>query len=424
MAEKPTEMTYAGELAKVISEPDVGGKLGFDAEVEKKTPSGRSDVILYYNGSPVCVIEVKGPDKQLSDPGLNAQALRYAEWYRVNRGLRFYALHNMRYLKLFRYEDERQPTLLDYIEEVARWAPVSEFPFEIMGWVKSIDDYKAITSNEARENLRRFLLNFRELLEGKLIDLSGEVIYKIRHLIEEGASSGLPQFENKYRESEEVKKLVKDWMNERGVEAPRNDNELRALLNLLLKEQLYTFTMRVLFYLVLQSLDADMASKLQESMRPIENYKDPEMFKRATDALFQFAIDKTGDFEEIFGANKVDRLPLVPAVLPKLEEMVRYLDQIRWGKINVDVIGKIFERLIHEERRHLLGQHYTDTRIVDLILTGVFKGDGKPDRFLDPACGSGTFLVRALNYWRTFYGRKPDGPERSIYDYVEGILVR
>jgi Type I restriction-modification system methyltransferase subunit len=75
---------------------------------------------------------------------------------------------------------------------------------------------------------------------------------------------------------------------------------------------------------------------------------------------------------------------------------VRYLNQIRWSEINVDVMGRVFEGLIYEERRHLLGQHYTDTKIVDLILTGVFKRDGKPGKLLDPACGSGTFLVKGI----------------------------
>jgi len=46
MAEEPTERTYATELAKAVT--IVGDSLGFDAEVEKKTPSGYSDIVIYF----------------------------------------------------------------------------------------------------------------------------------------------------------------------------------------------------------------------------------------------------------------------------------------------------------------------------------------------------------------------------------------
>ncbi|RLG75942.1 MAG: hypothetical protein DRO12_04935 [Thermoprotei archaeon] len=426
MAEEPTERTYAAEFAKMIT--IIGEPLGFDAEVEKKTPSGYPDVVIYYKGEPVAVIEIKKPEVPLSDPKLNEQALRYAEWYRKNRGVKLYGIHNMRYLKLFRYvakPERKQVTLLDYIKgPISGWVPVSDFPFKIMPWVSSIADYKHIkTHREARENLKRFLLSLKEVLEGKTLDLSREVIDTIRKLIEEGASRGIMQLETLYKKNAEIRKLVDSWIGERGFKKPRNVNEFRNLLRLLLKEQIYTFTMKLLFYLVLQSIDTDMAAKLQESIKPIEDAKDPEFFKKIANALFSYAIERTGDFEEIFGVNSVDKLPFVDASLPQLKEIVRYLNQIKWSDISIDVIGRIFEGLIYEERRHLLGQHYTDTKIVDLILTGVFKKDGKPDKFLDPACGSGTFLVRALNYWKIMHSTELAKLKTPVYEYVEGVDI-
>ena len=376
MAEEATERTYAAELAKMIT--IIGESIGFDAEIEKKTPSGYPDIIIYYRGEPIAVIEVKKPEIPLSDPKLNEQALRYAEWYRKNKGVRLYGIHNMRYLKLFRYitkPRKKQITLLDYIKgATSGWVPVSDFPFKIMPWVSSIRDYKYIrTYREARENLKRFLLNLKEILEGKTLDLSKEVIDTIKNLIEEGASRGIMQFENLYKRNAKVRKLVDSWFDERGFKRPRNTNEFRSLLRLLLKEQIYTFTMKLLFYLVLQSIDTDMAAKLRESIKPIEDATETEMFKNIADMLFNYAIKRTGDFEEIFGINTVDRLPFVSALLPQLKEIIRYLNQVKWSDISIDVIGRIFEGLIYEERRHLLGQHYTDTKIVDLILTGVFR---------------------------------------------------
>jgi len=437
VAEKATERTYATELAKAIS--TVGSNMFFDAEVEKeivfeRRVEGKSrgyvDVVIYYEGKPIAVIEVKRPEISLSDPELNKQALQYAEWYRKRKGIQVYGIHNMRYLKLFKYvakteHEKRQKTLLDYITgAVSGWVPVSDFPFKIMPWVSSIDEYKQImTVREARENLGIFLLYLKEILEDKTLDLSKEAIDTIRSLIEEAASRGISQLEKLYKESAEVKKLIDTWLGERGYEKPRSDSELRNLLDLLLKEQIYTFTMKLLFYLVLQSIDADMATKLRESIKPLEEANDPNFFKKIAEELFKYAIERTGDFEEIFGQNAVDKLPFMPATLPKLKEIVRYLNQIRWSEINVDVIGRVFEGLIYEERRHLLGQHYTDTKIVDLILTGVFKRNGKPGKLLDPACGSGTFLVRALNYWRIMHSTELSKLEEPMYECVEGVDI-
>lgn len=426
MAERPTERTYAAELAKMIA--IIGESIGFDAEVEKKTPSGYPDVIIYYKEEPIAVIEIKKPEVPLSDPELNKQALRYAEWYRKKKRVKLYGIHNMRYLKLFRYaskSEKRGVTILDYIEETINgWVPVSDFPFKIMPWVSSINDYKQIrTHKEARQNLKKFLLYLKEILQGKTLDLSDEVINTIRELIENAASAGLTQLEYRYKNNKEIKDLIDTWFKERGLNKPRNDNELRKFLKNLLKEQIYTFTMKLLFYLVLQSIDADMATKLQESIKPLEETKDPEYFNKIAKILFDYAIEKSGDFEEIFGANTIDKLPLMHASLPMIRNIVRYLNQIRWSDLSIDVIGRIFEGLIYEQRRHLLGQHYTDTKIVDLILVGVFLNQSKPDKLLDPACGSGTFIVRALNYWKVMYSKELSKLDKPIYEYVEGIDI-
>ena len=53
--------------------------------------------------------------------------------------------------------------------------------------------------------------------------------------------------------------------------------------------------------------------------------------------------------------------------------------------------------------RHDLGEYYTPDWLAELVLDELGY-DGNPDkRLLDPACGSGTFLVMALNRVRTWY---------------------
>ena len=415
--EKPIEDTYVTELVSVIKE--IGGNIGFDAESNWKTPSGKPDIKLYYQDKVVAIIEVKIPKIPLSDPKLMEQALRYAEWYRKNFGVNFYGTHNMKYLKFFRYFtiESRQKTLFEYIDEKrVDWVPVSDFPFKILPWVKSINEYKQIsTAKEARNNLETFLLRFREILQGKTIDLSIEVIETVRNYIEKGATKGLTKFEYLFKSKQQnVDKLFEEWSKERGIKKPQNDGELRKFLTLILKEQLYTFSMKVLFYLVLQNIDSEMGAKLKENLSSIDSL-DSEIFKKIFDILFEYAIERTGDFEEVFGTNTVDRLPLVDGTLQSLKGLISYLNQVKWNEINLDIVGRIFEGLIYNERRHLLGQHYTETMVVDLILTATLQ---KPSKLIDPSCGSGTFLVRALNYWKIKYGS-----HLKNYKLVEGIDI-
>jgi methylase of polypeptide subunit release factors len=61
-----------------------------------------------------------------------------------------------------------------------------------------------------------------------------------------------------------------------------------------------------------------------------------------------------------------------------------------------DLLKKLYQYLVPQQVRHNLGEYYTPDWLAELVLdeTG-YKGDLKK-RLLDPACGSGTFLVLAI----------------------------
>lgn len=73
-----------------------------------------------------------------------------------------------------------------------------------------------------------------------------------------------------------------------------------------------------------------------------------------------------------------------------------------------DLLKKLYQYLIPKSIRHDLGEYYTPDWLADLVLKEVGY-DGNPDRrILDPACGSGTFLVLILS---KILGRLRDYPE-------------
>ena len=61
-----------------------------------------------------------------------------------------------------------------------------------------------------------------------------------------------------------------------------------------------------------------------------------------------------------------------------------------------DLLKKLYQYLIPQEVRHSLGEYYTPEWLAELLMKEVgYSGDFRK-RILDPACGSGTFLVLAI----------------------------
>lgn len=88
------------------------------------------------------------------------------------------------------------------------------------------------------------------------------------------------------------------------------------------------------------------------------------------------------------------RIPFYdPIVVPGWRQFAEQVDKFDLSRLDYDVIGRIFERLIDPAERHKYGQYYTRPEVVDLINAfAIRRGE---DAVLDPGCGGGTFLVRA-----------------------------
>jgi SAM-dependent methyltransferase len=84
-----------------------------------------------------------------------------------------------------------------------------------------------------------------------------------------------------------------------------------------------------------------------------------------------------------------------------------------------DLLKKLYQQLFPKSVRHDLGEYYTPDWLAEHVLNELgYEGD--PDkRVLDPACGSGTFLVMAINRIRRWYDANR---EKCAYD--EGDLLK
>lgn len=89
--------------------------------------------------------------------------------------------------------------------------------------------------------------------------------------------------------------------------------------------------------------------------------------------------------------------------------IVRTLDQYDPTTLSVDpsesrdLLKQLYQHLFPRAVRHDLGEYYTPDWLADHVLNEIGY-DGNPDkRLLDPACGSGTFLVMAINRIKTWF---------------------
>ncbi len=68
-----------------------------------------------------------------------------------------------------------------------------------------------------------------------------------------------------------------------------------------------------------------------------------------------------------------------------------------------DLLKKLYHKLLPRSVRHDLGEFYTPDWLAEYVLDELGY-DGNPDkRILDPACGSGTFLIMAINRIKKWY---------------------
>lgn len=83
-----------------------------------------------------------------------------------------------------------------------------------------------------------------------------------------------------------------------------------------------------------------------------------------------------------------------------------------FSRIEGDPLGNLYQRYFDPETRKALGEFYTPQPVVEYIMDGVNYDVGvSSQRLIDPACGSGTFLVEAVERYIEDVRRYNDDPD-------------
>ena len=88
-----------------------------------------------------------------------------------------------------------------------------------------------------------------------------------------------------------------------------------------------------------------------------------------------------------------------------------------------DVLKDLYQRLLPRSIRHRLGEYYTPDWLVQRVVnqvTGTDKGLSYNTRVLDPACGSGSFLVEVIS--RMVQGSGETDPDHVLAKILDNVV--
>jgi type I restriction-modification system DNA methylase subunit len=116
-----------------------------------------------------------------------------------------------------------------------------------------------------------------------------------------------------------------------------------------------------------------------------------------------------------------------PELKDAIREIVRTLSEFEPATSTLDpsptrdLLKKLYQYLVPKEVRHGLGEYYTPDWLAELLLNEVGYDGDNAKRFLDPACGSGTFLVLAIQK-AIKWGRENGRPDLEIAKSIKANI--
>ncbi|ERJ04810.1 trans-aconitate 2-methyltransferase protein [Halorhabdus tiamatea SARL4B] len=120
---------------------------------------------------------------------------------------------------------------------------------------------------------------------------------------------------------------------------------------------------------------------------------------------FQKVAEGTGSIERISEATR-DRFSR--AVAEVFFNVLRF----DFEEVEGDLLGDLYQRYFDPETRKALGEFYTPQPVIEYIMDGVgYERGVSNERLIDPACGSGTFLVEAVERYIEDIERYEDDPD-------------
>jgi hypothetical protein len=214
------------------------------------------------------------------------------------------------------------------------------------------------------------------------------------------------ELENRYKKPK-LKADIDQWMKAKGWLIVDDPEGIRDNLERAAKYACYALVNKLVFH---EALLKRYAGKMDKLLVPEHIDRGEELYPHL-EKYFLEAKEVTADYETVFGEDHTgigNRIPFYSdQAVPHWQSLINQIHDFDFSRLDYDVIGSIFERLLSPGERKKYGQFYTRVEVVDLINS--FCISSGQEKVMDPACGGGTFLVRAYARKRILEPRRKHG---------------
>jgi len=414
------ERTFVADAASMVNEM-LSQKPGLPferARVEEHVAGGRKRIdfllSLKSGNKKFLTGEVKMPDRPGGTSPHDHLLVEDAFEKASRHGSEYYFTWNVREFLLFKTHMAGVPYMDRLVQEYSDVAPntrnsedtdradvkqaVRDF------WTRFLDDLAGFAAGKPIRNLpldRRFVRRLEAALDAPVT-------------LTEAAIADLRPKDSSFRSR------IDTWMRDQGWEVSNQSDALRANIGRAARLTCYVQLNRLVFYEVTRR----HFQQLPPLCRPPKGTL-PVAYREALSSQLKEAIQASHDYETIFATDDETggELPFLHSgSTDAWAVVVEDVEQFDLTRIDYDVIGAMYQALIGPAERRRYGQYFTSVEVVDLINAFCIR---KPDaQVLDPACGGGTFLVRAYARKRTLY-EKAGTPanHQSLLSEIGGIDI-
>ena len=360
-----------------------------EARVEQpvKGSQKRHDLILYgRDGKPRISGELKMPDKLNGGTPFNETVVRDAQAKANALGVEYYFTWNVNRCVFWQTFQPGTSIMERRIEH-----------FDVLP--APIHHTNDVEQPRIQEQIKHFLTGFLErwaaILSGaqplQLMPPDELFLTIWEAALELPVAQTLHALNSRYDKDMPFTVGLDKWMRgDQGWIISHSDEQvIRENLERAAKYSCYVLATKLIFYKALRRRFKNMKA-LQ---LPDTTTSGAELLQTLND-YFDDAMRITGDYQTVFKQEYGDTLPFLnDAAVASWRELSKQTDDFDFTQISYDIVGQIFERMLSNSERHKFGQHYTRSEVVDLINAFCIR-DANAVVF-DPACGGGTFLVRA-----------------------------
>ena len=183
-----------------------------------------------------------------------------------------------------------------------------------------------------------------------------------------------------------------------------------------LKDKVFNEVLKLIFIKMIdeRSSSADCDFRITAKEKEEIEKGNGDKFRKRIENLFE-KVKK--DFSDIF--DSTDKIILETKTIAFA---VGQFQKYHLGRTEADIKGVAFQTFVHAHSRGERGEFFTPYPILNMVVKMLAPQDN--ESILDPACGSGGFLVQTLNYVRqTFEKNRSELSKQEIINNIRDYAI-